>query len=69
MPAVVSKRRKSTPPPTDAGIEDGPVDDDEPVQTHGETEKPRGDLVSVGSRLRDFSSLVWDLLDLDSGSL
>jgi len=53
----------------DVGIEDEPVDDGEPVQIHGETEKSQEEFSIGGAHLRIPSSLVWDFLDLDSGSL
>ena len=37
--AKVSKKRKSTPPPPDAEVEDAPPVDDGPTQNHGGTEK------------------------------
>ena len=51
--AVVSKKRKPTPPPTDAGVEDEPIDDDEPVQTHGETEKSQEEFSIGGFSFED----------------
>ena len=50
---LVSKRRKLTPPPTDAGVEDEPVDEDEPVQTQGETEKSQEEFSIGGFSFED----------------
>ena len=49
----VSKRRKLTPPPTDAGVEDEPADEDKPIQTHGETEKSQEEFSIGGFSFED----------------
>lgn len=51
--AKVSKRRSSTSHPTDAGIEDGPVDEDESTQAHGEPEKSQEEFSIGGFSFED----------------